>query len=172
MARWRPVPGFYGYEVSDEGQVRSVDRIIDYTDGRRHRHKGKVLRQHTDAQGRKNVSLTNNSTYRTIRVHRLVLLAFRGRGPKGHVCCHNNGDPSDNRLSNLRWDTPKANSADQLLHGTRPIGSQRPAAKLTEDQVRVIQHSTGTCSEVASRFGISRSTVSLIRRREIWRHVK
>jgi hypothetical protein len=30
--------------------------------------------------------------------------------------CHNNGNPADNRLENLRWDTHVANEADKRLH--------------------------------------------------------
>ena len=36
------------------------------------------------------------------KVHRLVLEAFVGPNPPGLECCHNNGDPSDNRVENLR----------------------------------------------------------------------
>jgi len=32
--------------------------------------------------------------------------------------CHNNGDKDNNRLSNLRWDTPSSNSLDLVRHGT------------------------------------------------------
>jgi len=34
--------------------------------------------------------------------------------------CHGNGDPCDNRLANLRWDTPSSNSQDMLRHGNSP----------------------------------------------------
>lgn len=54
------------------------------------------------------------------RVHRLVLEAFVGPCPPGMEGCHNNGDPTDNRLANLRWDTRRSNVLDSVRHGTHP----------------------------------------------------
>lgn len=34
------------------------------------------------------------------------------------AACHNNGDCTDNRLLNLRWDTVSANHLDKVIHGT------------------------------------------------------
>ena len=53
--------------------------------------------------------------------------------------CHDNGQKTDCRLSNLRWDTPKNNSADRVRHGTAHVRSRCHNAKLTEDQVRAIR---------------------------------
>jgi hypothetical protein len=50
-------------------------------------------------------------------VHKLVLEAFTGEPrPEGMVCCHINGNPSDNRLENLRWGTRHENAADTRRH--------------------------------------------------------
>jgi hypothetical protein len=50
-------------------------------------------------------------------VHKLVLEAFTGQPrPEGMVCCHVNGNPSDNRLENLRWGTLRDNAADKRRH--------------------------------------------------------
>jgi hypothetical protein len=40
--------------------------------------------------------------------------------------CHNNGQPGDPALSNLRWDTPEGNMRDQYLHGTRMRAIRHP----------------------------------------------
>lgn len=46
-------------------------------------------------------------------IHKLVLEAFVGERPSGMQACHGNGDKTDNRLVNLRWDTVKANHRDK-----------------------------------------------------------
>jgi hypothetical protein len=54
----------------------------------------------------------------------LVLTAFVGSRPSGLEGCHRNGDPTDNRLENLRWDTRTANIFDAVAHGTHPFASR------------------------------------------------
>lgn len=39
LHKWLPVVGWEGYyEVSDQGQVRSVERVVTYRDGRSRRY--------------------------------------------------------------------------------------------------------------------------------------
>jgi hypothetical protein len=45
-------------------------------------------------------------------VHDLVLLAFVGAKPAGLEVCHGDGVKTNNRLSNLRYDTRSANALD------------------------------------------------------------
>ena len=47
-------------------------------------------------------------------VHRLVLLAFVGPCPVGMEGCHFDNDATNNRLSNLRWDTLSNNQKDRV----------------------------------------------------------
>lgn len=48
-------------------------------------------------------------------IHRLVLLAFKGPPPDEHRIegCHKDGDPTNNRPSNLYWGTSVENAADR-----------------------------------------------------------
>jgi hypothetical protein len=57
-------------------------------------------------------------------VHRLVLEAFVGPCPPGMEGCHNDGDQLNNRLDNLRWDTPSNNKLDSVRHGTHAEARQ------------------------------------------------
>lgn len=117
--RWIPVVGWEGYyEVSDRGQVRSVDREIVRSDGQVRRFKGKVLSPGTNRHGYPMVALSRPGKSKTMKVHRLVLHAFVGECPKGMEACHNNGVRADASLTNLRWDTPSNNQLDRRKHGT------------------------------------------------------
>lgn len=113
--RWLAVPGYEGcYEVSDQGQVRSLDRRST-----RGAHsvlaRGRVLTPKFTPYP--TVSLWLDGRQYTRRVHTLVAEAFIGPRPPGMYVCHGNGDETDNRLENLRYDTPSANELDTVRHG-------------------------------------------------------
>lgn len=117
---WRDIPGWEGYyQVSDHGRVRSVDRVVDRSDGRRNRLRGKVLSLSARASGHIGVTLRRGKLT-TYGVHQLVAAAFIGPRPEGMEVCHNNGDPADNRVENLRYGTRSENTRDRVDHGTHP----------------------------------------------------
>lgn len=123
---WRAVPGWEGsYEVSNEGQVRSLDRTLHFisrwgTPASRHAP-GRILAAHPHPAGHMLVSLGRVSRY----VHHLVLEAFVGSMPHGQEALHGNGHPADNRLVNLRWGTRGENNDDAVRHGTHHWASKQ-----------------------------------------------
>lgn len=104
-------------------------------------------------------------------VHRLVLETFVGPCPVGQEGCHINGDPFDNRLVNLRWDTHVGNMNDRNSHGTAPKGSRHPRAKLSEAQVREIRTSSLRNVDLAGIYGMSVSAIRQARMGLKWRHI-
>ena len=113
--QWKSVPGYEGiYEVSDQGRVRSLDRI----DASGNRRRGQDRKPVTKASGYLKVDLCKDGRESAPSVHRLVLTAFVGPAPDGMETCHNDGNPTNNALSNLRWGTHSANISDQVAHGT------------------------------------------------------
>lgn len=116
---WRPVVGHEGhYEVSDQGHVRSVDRIITSISrtGREYlsRRKGKVLSPGRSPSGHLLVHL--NGIARS--VHSVVAAAFIGPRPNGYEVRHINGQPGDCRAANLEYGTRSENAEDSKRHGT------------------------------------------------------
>jgi hypothetical protein len=116
--QWRDIPGYEGiYRISDQGRILSRARI----DSRGH-HRAEVLLSPrlSGPQGKQYLAVAlfgaGNGVQR--KLHRLVLESFAGPCPEGAEGCHNNGDKLDNRLCNLRWDTPSANNQDKRTHGT------------------------------------------------------
>lgn len=98
------------YEVSDSGLVRFAG--------------GRELKQSTDRDGYRKVSLYRGGKPRQWLVHRLVLITFTGNPPVGHEVLHRDGNPENNRLSNLRWGTRAENIRDQVGHGTHINGGK------------------------------------------------
>lgn len=117
VEEWRDVPGYVGhYQVSDAGRARSLCHKWGP------RPAPKILKQHAGSgrAGHRYVQVGLTDGHRS--VHVLVLLAFRGPCPEGQEACHENDDATDNRLVNLRWDTPEANRADARRNGRQPMG--------------------------------------------------
>jgi hypothetical protein len=169
--RWLPIPGHDGYEASNLGGVRSVDRVVVYKDGRKFRKNGRVLSVTDNGRGYRVIVLPPKVP---CYAHRLVLEAFVGPCPDGMEACHNDGDQSNNRLENLRWDVKKANHADKRLHGTLPLGEMHYRAKLTESDVLEIRRRAAAGEKsrsIAKDFGMTHAPIFDIVRRKNWKHV-
>lgn len=111
--RWLTVPGWPGYQVSDRGRARSVDRVL--RDGRR--AGGRMLRPAGNGKGYLYVRLSDGGRTRRVHLARLVLLAHAGPPPTpAHEALHGNGRRRDCRLANLRWGTRAENRADRERH--------------------------------------------------------
>lgn len=159
--RWLAVPGYEGsYEVSCRGRVRSLDR----RDSRGHRRRGKLLTPGAAEGAHPTVALCVNGIARSHHVHRLVLLAFVGPRPEDMQACHWNDDPTDNRIENLRWDTPSANSLDSVRNGTHPKSRITHCPKGHEYRAsNTYNHPSGgrICREcISDRRRAARKTVS------------
>lgn len=167
--KWLPIDGFERYEVSSLGCVRRADTLRPLKPSPKRRPNGYLVAMRVNL-GRGNMRY----------VHRLVLEAFVGPPPPGTEACHNDGDPSNNNLKNLRWDTHAANMADQHWHGTKSnppvhIGERHHKTTLREAQIREIRLTPERCgiyADLAKSYGISQQTVRRIRRRETWKHLE
>lgn len=172
IENWRPVVGFEGrYEVSDLGRVRSLDR----RDHRGHRIPGRLLRQCFTGRARNYLFVGLHWGGVTLKgVHILVLEAFVGERPSGADACHNNGIGTDNRVTNLRWDSRSANHMDKNAHGTMMRGETHHHATLTEAKVRLMFDMQGrglSNGEIARAVGTRTHNVTRVLKRQRWKHV-
>jgi hypothetical protein len=177
MEIWKPVKDYEGYyEVSNMGQVRAVARDISNNRGGIRFMPEQILSTYTDASrgGYHYVTLYKEGRKKNVYVHLAVLNAFIGPKPeKSMQGCHDNGDTNNNQLSNLRWDTPLANAADRILHGTQTKGESSNLTVLTADKVREIRRRAEdeSLKAIAVEFGISRQQVDRIVKRQRWQHI-
>lgn len=129
MEEWKPVLGFEGlYEVSDWGNVRSVDRYVENFNplfGKMIRRfwKGKALKK-VKAKDDYLVVCLHDADHKQHegKIHRLVAEAFipnpQNKPIVGHTKTLENGleDKTANEAWNLAWMTPEEN----LNYGTLP----------------------------------------------------
>lgn len=155
---WKQYPGNPKYEVSQNGQVRYVGKTA-------HR------RPSVTPTGYHVITTCENGRAKGRYVHKMVLETFVGECPSGLQVSHLNGNPADNRLENLAYETPMENHARKLEHKTDFNGSKNPAAKITEQEAREIRESTESQRALAKRYRISRGSIGRIKRGEAWRFV-
>lgn len=165
--KWLPVVGFEGaYEVSDLGRVRSIPRVILRSDGRLHRRQTGYRVLKTPAAGSggyPEVNLGHNGRKRVVTVHTLVLEAFVGPRPPHADACHFDGEPTNNRLDNLRWDSHSANSLDRTRHGRDwnaaktacPRGHLLTAPNIRTADARLGHRSCLACDRARKRVGLA-----------------
>lgn len=109
--RWRPVPGWPGYEASYGGDVRSLFRGLPY-----------VLRRGRNRKGYPTVTVCQGSRSSTKPVHVLVALAWLPPAPKGKSQVrHLDGVKGNCAVWNLRYGDQADQEQDKRHAGTSRV---------------------------------------------------
>ncbi len=107
--RWKRIPFFPGYEISDRGRVRSLKgkrpKILKLQRINRGDRKKSYLR----------VTLRNKGGKKHRKIHRLVALAFIPRRASKNTVNHEDGNTLNNRMGNLTWTT----NVENIKHAWR-----------------------------------------------------
>lgn len=162
---WLPVLGYEGlYEVSNFGNVKSLARID---------HRGRNWKESIIGGMRKSgymiCTLSKKGKKRQIFIHKLVMEAFVGKKPFfNSAICHGDGNPSNCNLINLRYDTPKGNSGDTIIHGRTNRGYKHWSNKLTNDQVLSIYKDNRSCFIISKEYPVSETSIRDIKTGRSW----
>lgn len=155
-AEWRDIAGHEGwYQVSSDGQVKSLKRVIPIKGGTR-TVRERIMRPKRCGAGYLAVTLLPER--QNFYIHRLVAEAFIGPARKGYEVNHIDENKENNSVKNLEW-IPKR---DNLLHGTR---NSRCAAKGREASRKIVAMQDGiakmefTSMREAERRGFSRRRI-------------
>lgn len=168
---WKDIPGYEGkYQVSDLGQVRSVERLVRLVSRTGNEAlrlaSGRILKPGTcNRYGHRSVAICKGNSQ---MVHSLVALSFIGPRPDKHDVAHLNGDGSDNRLENLAYVTRSENNQHMVHHGRRAVSVE------TIDLIRTcaaMGFRYGEKTELAKYLGISRTVLSAILGRRLYAHI-
>lgn len=170
---WIPVLGFEGfYEASNMGRVRSVPRLVRFgVRGVTRTVGGVILSPVMGSRGYPVVNLTKPGVRRQMFLHKVILEAFTGGRPEGMEACHNDGDTTNSRLENLRWDTRSGNHEDKRKHGTWQVGEMANNSKLTEAVVIEIRKRGLSAAQASREYGLSKTNAKRIVRGDTWRYL-
>lgn len=168
---WKDVPGYEGwYQVSNKGNVRSVDREFINSIGRKCFMKGVPIKPML-SKGYLRVGLKRHQEVKRVPIHRLVAIAFIPNLNSYETVNHINGVKADNRVENLEWCTVR----DNVRHAfTNNLGGYREKSL---GKLAIINEATsyhkidvtcpdgslkafGSVNEVSNYFGIKVSTIS------------
>lgn len=170
MEEWRAIRNFYGYEVSNTGKVRSIDRTIICKNGVLKKVKGKELYFTISKIDKNNhlqraiVQLWKNNKPYLRYVHRLVADAFIENPENKPQINHIDGNPLNNNVSNLEWSTATENMIHAYENGL--IKPKRPYKQKTCRPVIAVNRDTGdvkrfiSVHEAARAFGVTVMSVS------------
>lgn len=107
---WKPIKGYNGfYQVSNTGLVRSLNRTIKFSDGRKRKLKGKMMSPKYKPDGYTYVTLSRNGKHSHHYIHRLVAAAFLPNAGNLPEVNHLSGNKADNSVRNLEWCTHQQN---------------------------------------------------------------
>jgi hypothetical protein len=162
---WRAVAGFEGsYEVSNIGRVRSLDRIVFRTNGKKVVRQGQIIRFGV-AGGRNkkypHVTLSQNGKPIGRLVHRIVAAAFIPNPLNLPEVNHIDGVKTNNAVSNLEW----ISTADNKRHAQRLGLYTGSKPKISDDDVGTARqmYASGTrVTDIARSFNVSASLIFMI----------
>lgn len=170
---WKSIPEYPGYDASNHGRVQS------YYKRSRGSYPGAAWTINDEPQrilagaidkstGYCYVRIKHESgDYHVRRIHWLITLAFLGPRPKGLEVCHNDGNPQNNHLNNLRYDTHINNVRDACIAGA--LRNNLTAADILTIRNR---YAAGESSmALACEFGVSRSAIKNIYRGDTHKYI-
>lgn len=170
---WKQIKMNKSYEISDLGNVRSVDRTIKYSDGRVMKWKGRLMKKQNWTNGYQFVFLSSNKTgYQQYSIHRLVAIAFIDNPNKLPQVNHKNGIKTDNRAGNLEWVTMSGNNFHSYRTGLKKhhrcwLGKTGYSHNKSKEVIERDEH-----GKELRRFGSGRECMSFIGKINLGAYIK
>jgi hypothetical protein len=172
MADIRPIAGLQGYFISDCGDV--------FRDRNDKHFRGRFKIKCRKINGYWCFSSARKLGGKIKKVHRVICEAFNGPPPfSGALVRHLDDNRDNNSSGNLAWGTVKDNSADAKRNGVNStevlkLGEEHYMAKLYEHDALDIRFALSNGArgcDLADAYGVSRATITNIRKRKVWTHI-
>lgn len=172
---WSDISGYEGmYQVSNQGRIRGLDRIIVQKDGKKQKIRGKIISIGIKNNGYYMGQICSKGKMVNLTVHRLMALAFIPKVEGKEYVNHIDGNRANNNLSNLEWVNMKENS----LHGVnRAKEEQRlytSCKKNTPEFILLLraEYANGKGqTQISKEYGIKYNSLGHILKRRTWKSI-
>lgn len=175
---WKSINGFPGYEISNMGKVKSLEKYTKHWAGGLRLLKERILKGSLSSSGYFQVDLPLENAGRNRTIHLIVIEHFGDPKPSPkHECNHKDGDKQNNWWTNLEWMTRKANikHAYDLGLAIGNSGEKNGYSTLTEKEVKRVRkmYITGkyTQTKLAKIFKVGQFCIWSIVHNKTWRTI-
>lgn len=140
MEFWRDITGYKGiYKISTLGNVKSLANSFT--------KKERILKQKTDRNGYKSISLCKDGKAKHFLIHRLVASEFLNKKNESLQVNHIDGIKTNNNLNNLEWVTRSENQKHAFANGLNRFSENAFKAMKAVVCKKVLNSSNGVIYE-------------------------
>lgn len=169
-----PVQGFENYEITINGKIRSIDRIIITKAGKSLPKPGIILKTPIDRYGYKKIVLCLEGKKNYFTVHRLVALTFVNNPHSKPQVNHKDGNKLNNHISNLEWCTSLENEQHAWKTGLKThshmktCGPQKLNLELAQE-IRTKKKNGMKTLQLSLDYSVSKSAIERCLRMETYK---
>ena len=179
MEIWRKTHLSERHEVSNLGNVRTVDAYIKNPIHGKGLRKGRLRKPNIGKTGYAKITLSINGKRYYCLVHRLVAIAFIPNPELKPMVNHIDGNKSNNRVTNLEWVTREENCRHAIsINLFEPSKFQQGErgfhAKLKNKQILEIREKYkrgSTVTELALEYEVTHGNISHIVNGKTWKNL-
>jgi hypothetical protein len=175
---WKDIEDYEGYyQVSNQGRVKSLARVIVRSDGSLLPIKEKIMKPFISSKGYNRIDLHNNTGQTKYKVARLVAIAFIPNPLNKPEVNHIDTNKLNDNVENLEWNT----GSENIIHAYKnnlmhiPHGENRYNAKLTEQEaIRILELFKNKIPrmEIAKMYNVTYWCIRSITDRISWKYLK
>jgi hypothetical protein len=165
MENWKQIVGFENlYEISDLGNLRSVERYVKHYKGGLRLYKGMCKTNRLNSKGYLRCNLKSEGNSKDCTIHRLVAMAFIDNHSNKPAVNHINGIKTDNRVENLEWVTQSEN----VVHA---VETRLIKTRLTDVQALEIFNSKLSLRKLGKIYSVNSSIIWRIKNKQAYKHL-
>lgn len=144
---WKDIPNYEGYyQASNKGNIRSLERFLVDSLGRKQRIPFEILKNSKDSAGYTIFTLRKHNDKKQWKGHRLVAKSFIPNPENKPQVNHINGIKYDNRIENLEWVSAEENMKHAYETGLINDGYHTMVTNLKSGEVKHFHSQKDACS--------------------------